>query len=130
MAGEKILVVDDDPGLLMLMRVRLEAAGYQVISAEGGQEALIHAQAEACDLALVDLKALPRRAASGATIVVTVVLSLLLAALLWLPRLFPVPGGDRVAVAAVALSLGVTSWALAHRTLRAATQRRSPRSQS
>ena len=56
MAGEKILVVDDDPGLLMLMRVRLEAAGYQVISAEGGQEALIHAQAEACDLALVDLK--------------------------------------------------------------------------
>jgi len=56
MAGEKILVVDDDPGLLMLMRVRLEAAGYQVISAEGGQEALTHAQAEACDLALVDLK--------------------------------------------------------------------------
>ena len=56
MAGEKILVVDDDPGLLMLMRVRLEAAGYQVISAEGGQEALTHAQEEACDLALVDLK--------------------------------------------------------------------------
>ena len=40
MAGEKILVVDDDPGLLMLMRVRLEATGYQVISAEGGKEAL------------------------------------------------------------------------------------------
>ena len=44
MAGEKILVVDDDPGLLMLMRVRLEAAGYQVMQAEGGQEALTCAQ--------------------------------------------------------------------------------------
>jgi two-component system response regulator GlrR len=56
MAGEKILVVDDDPGLLMLMRVRLEATGYQVIPAEGGKEALTRAQEEACDLALVDLK--------------------------------------------------------------------------
>jgi len=56
MAGEKILIVDDDPGLLMLMRVRLEAAGYQVMQAEGGQEALTYAQEEACDLALVDLK--------------------------------------------------------------------------
>jgi two-component system response regulator GlrR len=56
MAGEKILVVDDDPGLLMLMRVRLEAAGYQVMPAGGGQEALTCAQEEACDLALVDLK--------------------------------------------------------------------------
>ena len=56
MAGEKILIVDDDPGLLLLMRVRLEAAGYQVMQAEGGQEALTYAQEEACDLALVDLK--------------------------------------------------------------------------
>src|SRR5205823_2859925 len=56
MAGEKILVVDDDPGLLMLMRVRLEATGYQVIPAEGGKEALTRMQAEACDLALIDLK--------------------------------------------------------------------------
>ena len=56
MAGEKILVVDDDPGLLMLMRVRLEAAGYQVMQAEGGQEALTCAQEAACDLALIDLK--------------------------------------------------------------------------
>jgi 4-amino-4-deoxy-L-arabinose transferase-like glycosyltransferase len=71
-------------------------------------------------LALADLKALPSRTASGATIVVTVFLSLVLAALLWLPRLFPVPGGDRVAVAAVALSLGITSWALARRALRPA----------
>ena len=56
MAGEKILVVDDDPGLLLLMRVRLEAAGYLVIQAEGGQEALTCMQEGACDLALIDLK--------------------------------------------------------------------------
>lgn len=70
--------------------------------------------------ALVDLKALPRRTASGAALVATVFLSLVLAALLWLPRLFPVPGGDRIAVAAVALALAVTLWALARRTLRSA----------
>src|SRR5262245_31586780 len=56
MAGVKILVVDDDPGLLMLMRVRLEAAGYQGMQAEGGHGPLTCAQGEACDLALVDLK--------------------------------------------------------------------------
>ncbi len=56
MAGEKILVVDDDQGLLTLMRVRLTAAGYQVILADGGEEALARVQEEACDLALIDLK--------------------------------------------------------------------------
>ena len=56
MAGEKILVVDDDPGLLILMKTRLEAAGYQIILAEGGKEALRQAQTEAYDLAMVDLK--------------------------------------------------------------------------
>ena len=40
MAGETILVVDDDPGLLTLMRVRLTAAGYKVILAHDGFEAL------------------------------------------------------------------------------------------
>ncbi len=71
-------------------------------------------------LSLSDLKALPRFAASGATIVATVFLSLVMAALLWLPRLFPVPGGDRVATALVALALAVTFAALAGRPLRTA----------
>jgi len=35
MASAKILVVDDDPGLRTLMKVRLEAAGYRVTLAEG-----------------------------------------------------------------------------------------------
>ena len=56
MAGEKILVVDDDPGLLLLMKTRLEAAGYQIILAEGGTEALRQAQTDAYNLAIVDLK--------------------------------------------------------------------------
>src|SRR5262249_13534377 len=56
MAGEKILVVDDDQGLLTLMRVRLTGAGYKVILADGGEEALARVQEEVCDLAIIDLK--------------------------------------------------------------------------
>ena len=56
MAGETILVVDDDHGLLTLMRVRLTAAGYKVILTDDGEEALARAQEEACDLAIIDLK--------------------------------------------------------------------------
>jgi two-component system response regulator GlrR len=56
MAGEKILVVDDDRGLLTLMKVRLEAAGYRVTLAEGGEEALGWVAEEVPELAIVDLK--------------------------------------------------------------------------
>src|SRR5574341_1212339 len=56
MAGEKILVVDDDPGLLTLMRVRLTAAGYKVILTDDGEEALARVREETCDLAIIDLK--------------------------------------------------------------------------
>ena len=56
MAKAKILVVDDDPGLRTLMKVRLEAAGYRVTLAEGGTEALTRAAEDVCELAIVDLK--------------------------------------------------------------------------
>jgi two-component system response regulator GlrR len=56
MAGEKILVVDDDQGLLTLMKVRLEAVGYQVILAGGGEEALVRIGEEVPELAVVDLR--------------------------------------------------------------------------
>lgn len=56
MPGEKILVVDDDPGLLTLMKVRLESAGYRAATAEGGEQALIQAQEEVYDAAIIDLK--------------------------------------------------------------------------
>jgi two-component system response regulator GlrR len=56
MPGEKILVVDDDPGLLTLMKVRLEAAGYETTMAEEGEKALALALEEVYDLAIIDLK--------------------------------------------------------------------------
>lgn len=56
MAGEKILVVDDDQGLLTLMKVRLEAAGYRVVLANKGEEALARAGEVVPELAVVDLK--------------------------------------------------------------------------
>jgi two-component system response regulator GlrR len=56
MPGEKILVVDDDPGLLTLMKIRLESAGYKTVTAEGGERALAQAQEEVCDMAIIDLK--------------------------------------------------------------------------
>ena len=56
MAGERILVVDDDQGLLTLMKMRLEAAGYMAITAEGAEQALSREQDDPCDVAIVDLK--------------------------------------------------------------------------
>ena len=40
MANEKILAVDDDPGLLTLMKARLEAAQYEVTVASGVRKPL------------------------------------------------------------------------------------------
>lgn len=56
MAGETILVVDDDPGLLLLMQVRLEAAGYKVLLVDDGKLALQEIQTTPCDLAILDLR--------------------------------------------------------------------------
>jgi len=56
MAEEKILVVDDDTGLLTLMKTRLAAAGYDVILAGEGDEAIGLAQQKVFDVAVLDLK--------------------------------------------------------------------------
>ncbi|GLI34293.1 sigma-54-dependent transcriptional regulator [Desulforhabdus amnigena] len=56
MADEKILVVDDDRGLLTLMKARLEGAGYGVTLAGGGEEALKFATDEIYHVAILDLK--------------------------------------------------------------------------
>jgi two-component system, NtrC family, response regulator GlrR len=56
MTGEKILVVDDDRGLLTLMKARLEAAGYCVCLAEGPEDAIACAQGEIYNAAVLDLK--------------------------------------------------------------------------
>jgi DNA-binding response OmpR family regulator len=51
----KILVVDDEPDALELIGFNLKAAGYEVITAEDGNEALKKARSFAPDLILLDL---------------------------------------------------------------------------
>jgi DNA-binding response OmpR family regulator len=51
----KILVVDDEPNIVKMVKSRLEANGYQVITAAGGQEGLIKAKAELPDLVVLDI---------------------------------------------------------------------------
>jgi len=38
--SEKILIVDDDPNILELLRVNLEKKGYRVFTAQNGKEAI------------------------------------------------------------------------------------------
>jgi DNA-binding response OmpR family regulator len=54
MSRERILVVDDDPLVVRLVRVHLEKAGYQVLTAGDG-EAGLEAAAQLPDLAILDV---------------------------------------------------------------------------
>ena len=51
----RVLVVDDDPQVLRLMRVNLELEGYDVISAPDGEEALEVVVAERPDVVVCDV---------------------------------------------------------------------------
>jgi DNA-binding response OmpR family regulator len=50
-----ILVADDDPDILALVRFRLERDGYEVLSAPDGETALDLALARTPDLAVLDV---------------------------------------------------------------------------
>src|SRR2546430_7469152 len=52
---ERILVVDDDQGLLHLLKMRLMAMGFDVASCTKGEEAIAQARREVFDLAITDL---------------------------------------------------------------------------
>src|SRR5687767_7657213 len=52
---QKILVVDDEPDAVELLEVNLKAAGYEVISAHDGEEALTKARMTLPDLIILDL---------------------------------------------------------------------------
>ncbi|MGH2730446.1 MAG: response regulator transcription factor [Actinomycetota bacterium] len=55
-ASEKrILVADDDPVILRLIQVNLELEGYQVLTANNGEEAVETATAEHPDLVILDI---------------------------------------------------------------------------
>ena len=51
----KILVVDDEPNIVELNRMYLEGAGYQVVAARTGSEALDRFRSERPDLVVLDL---------------------------------------------------------------------------
>ena len=51
----RVLVVDDDPGLLRTLRINLRARGYEVHAAAGGAAALAAAAAAPPDLVILDL---------------------------------------------------------------------------
>ncbi|MEO0073294.1 MAG: response regulator [candidate division WOR-3 bacterium] len=52
---ERILVVDDEPDILLVVTARLENAGYQVQSATSGMEALSLVRSSPPDLILLDV---------------------------------------------------------------------------
>jgi len=56
MTAARVLVIDDDTGLLTLMKTRLSAAGYAVSLAASGDEAISLAQQETFQVAILDLK--------------------------------------------------------------------------
>jgi len=56
MDQERILVVDDDEGLLHLLRMRLSAMGLNVTPCTTGQDALNAARRETFDIAITDLR--------------------------------------------------------------------------
>ena len=53
--GSRVLVVDDDPLLVRLVRTHLEKAGYKVLTAADGEQALEVAANELPDLVVLDL---------------------------------------------------------------------------
>lgn len=55
MARGKVLVVDDEPGIVAIVQANLESEGYTVISAADGEEALRRVQGEHPDLVILDV---------------------------------------------------------------------------
>ena len=55
----RILIVDDEPDLLTVLRFGLEAAGFEVLQASDGEQALALARQHLPDLMILDLM-LPR----------------------------------------------------------------------
>lgn len=51
----KILFIEDEPDQIMMISLRLEKSGYEVVSSMSGEEGLQRALAEKPDLILVDV---------------------------------------------------------------------------
>ena len=55
MAGEKILIIDDDPDIVEAMRVVLESKNYQIVIAKNGEEGLKKVKSENPKLIILDV---------------------------------------------------------------------------
>ena len=55
MGKKKILVVDDEVDFLEVVKLRLEASGYEVVTAKSGEEALAKIKAEKPAVVLLDI---------------------------------------------------------------------------
>ena len=53
--GGKVLVVDDDPDMVSVIRMSLENASYEVLEAGNGKEGIDKAKKERPDLIIMDL---------------------------------------------------------------------------
>ena len=62
---KKILIVDDEPGIVKLLSMRLKSKGYQVFQAYDGKECVEIAEKEIPDLILLDVK-MPQGGGIGA----------------------------------------------------------------
>lgn len=52
---KRILVIDDEPSAISLLRRILEAEGYEVVDAKNGQEGLEVFEETPCDLVITDM---------------------------------------------------------------------------
>ena len=52
----RILIVDDDADIRSILTTKLEASGFEVISAENGQEGIEKAKEGGIDLILMDVR--------------------------------------------------------------------------
>ncbi len=57
---KKILIIDDEPDIVLYLKVLLENSGYSVVTASNGQEGIELARTEAPDLVCLDIM-MPRK---------------------------------------------------------------------
>jgi DNA-binding response OmpR family regulator len=55
-SGQRILIVDDEPNVRLMLRTALESSGYRVLEAVDGLDALAQLERSPCDLVLLDLR--------------------------------------------------------------------------
>ena len=55
MEKKRVLVVDDEPDFVSILKIRLEAEGYEVLSAGNGKDALANIEKGGIDVVLLDV---------------------------------------------------------------------------